>query len=64
MFTGLVEAAVRVRGVEPLGTGLRVILECPQNADLDWQVGIGESVAVSGCCLTLVEARDPASGQT
>lgn len=64
MFTGLVEAAVRVRGVEPLGTGLRVILECPQNTDLDWQVGIGESVAVSGCCLTLVEARDPASGET
>ncbi len=62
MFTGLVEAAVQVYAIEPLGTGLRIILEAPKNADLDWHVGLGESVAVSGCCLTLVEARDPESG--
>lgn len=59
MFTGLVEATVSVRAVEPLGTGLRIVLEAPQNADLAWRGSIGESIAVSGCCLTLVEAREP-----
>lgn len=59
MFTGLVEAAVPVRAVEPLGTGLRIVLEAPQSPGLAWRGSIGESIAVSGCCLTLVEAREP-----
>ncbi|MDG1500809.1 MAG: riboflavin synthase [Planctomycetota bacterium] len=59
MFTGLVEAAVPVRAVEPLGTGLRIVLEAPPSQKLAWRGSIGESIAVSGCCLTLVESRDP-----
>ena len=59
MFTGLVEAAVRVRAVEPLGTGLRIVLEAPGDAALNWTGTMGESIAVSGCCLTLIEAREP-----
>lgn len=59
MFTGLVEAAARLRSVEPAGAGRRIVVEAPDPA---WAVGLGESVAVSGCCLTVVEGRDPASG--
>jgi len=59
MFTGLVEGLGRVRAVEPLGTGLRIVLAAPMPA---WDVGHGASVAVSGCCLTVVECRDPESG--
>ena len=60
MFTGLVEAATPVRTVETLGSGLRVTVQAPS---ADWAVGLGESVAVSGCCLTVVEGRDPGTGE-
>ena len=59
MFTGLVEGLGRVRAVERVGTGSRIILEAPGD---HWQVALGASVAVSGCCLTVVECRDPESG--
>lgn len=59
MFTGLVEGLGRVRGIERVGTGMRILLEAP---DDHWQVDHGASVAVSGCCLTVVECRDPESG--
>ncbi|MDF1799486.1 MAG: riboflavin synthase [Planctomycetota bacterium] len=60
MFTGLVEAATPVRTVEALGSGLRITVQAPSS---DWAVALGESVAVSGCCLTVVEGRDPMSGE-
>ncbi len=52
MFTGLVEAAVPVEGFERRGTGARLTLRRPAP---DWDVAVGDSVAVSGCCLTVVE---------
>lgn len=59
MFTGIVEARVPVRSVSAQGSGLRIVLPAPDPA---WAVVEGESVACCGCCLTVVECRDPATG--
>ncbi len=50
MFTGIVEARVAVRALEPRGAGARLVLPAP---DPGWQAARGESVSVSGCCLTV-----------
>jgi riboflavin synthase len=58
MFTGLVETLGEVRQLKPDGAGGRhLVVTAPSLAD---QLAIGESVAVNGACLTVVE-RD---GQT
>ena len=49
MFTGLVEAKGTVRSVERAGAGLRLRVAAPR----DWSFAGGESVAVSGACLTV-----------
>jgi len=51
MFTGLVAARGTVVGLEPTATGARLEIESPLAA----QLGAGESVAVSGTCLTARE---------
>ncbi|MDX1964313.1 MAG: riboflavin synthase [Pirellulales bacterium] len=51
MFTGLVECAVPVHALDSVGPGKRLILAVPQFAA---HVTIGESIAVNGCCLTVV----------
>ena len=51
VFTGLVEAIGAVRGTEPLGEGTRLSIAAPFAAELE----IGDSVAVDGVCLTVVE---------
>lgn len=56
MFTGIVECCGEVVAVEPVATGVRLSLAIPFAGEL----GIGESVAVNGCCLT-VTAIDGAS---
>jgi len=52
MFAGIIEACVPVRTRDPSGDGARLTLEAPSGG---WDVGIGDSIAVSGCCLTLAE---------
>jgi riboflavin synthase len=52
VFTGIIETVGTVRAAEPLGAGRRLTLEAPWAADL----ARGESVAVDGACLTVVEA--------
>lgn len=59
MFTGIIEGAPRVLRVEAQGTGLRVWIAAP---DPEWSVVEGESVASCGCCLTVVELREPTWG--
>jgi riboflavin synthase len=54
MFTGLVEAVGRVGTVETAGQGRRLRVAAPE--DPAWQLALGESVAVNGVCLTVVEA--------
>ncbi len=51
MFTGLVEALGRVERIEPEGAGRRLTLAW---SGLSEALALGESVAVNGCCLTVV----------
>ena len=53
MFTGIVEACVPVRAVEARGSGLRLTLPAPPLPG--WAVAPGQSIAVSGACLTVAE---------
>ncbi|WP_396625034.1 riboflavin synthase [Luteitalea sp.] len=50
MFTGLIEATGRVRGLDPVAGGQRVTIE----TDLAPQLALGDSVATNGVCLTVV----------
>jgi len=50
MFTGLVEGKARVRRVETRGSGVRLVLE-PRIAG--FEAHSGQSIAVSGACLTV-----------
>ena len=55
MFTGIVEATGRVARLQATAEGGRLELESvPFAAELS----LGESVAVNGCCLTVVKATD------
>jgi riboflavin synthase len=55
MFTGIVEELGRVRRIEPRAGGAR--LEIDAQVVLD-DAEIGASVAVNGCCVTVVELGD------
>jgi riboflavin synthase len=57
MFTGIVQAMGRILHVRPHADGLRLAVEAAGVGTDD--VAIGDSVAVNGCCLTVVE-RDGA----
>ena len=57
MFTGLVEAVSTVRRREPRDAGLRLWVEMPP---APWSVRPGQSVAVSGACLTVTNDGGPA----
>lgn len=51
MFTGIIECVGEILEIEPLGEGRRLAVAAPWAEDL----AIGESIAVDGCCLTVVE---------
>lgn len=53
MFTGIVQAVVKVQSLEPNATGARLILGLGA-----WALQAGESVAVNGCCLTVLPGED------
>lgn len=55
MFTGIVEEIGRITAVEPSGDGVRLTLHAP-GAVVD--VAHGDSIAVSGVCLTVVDWTD------
>ena len=52
MFTGIIEAIGKVREPEKLGDGVRLTIDTPAG----WLKGteIGESIAVNGACMTVV----------
>jgi riboflavin synthase len=52
MFTGIVEELGRVRAVTPNAGGARIEVECETVLD---DAVLGASIAVNGCCLTVVE---------
>lgn len=53
MFTGIVQAIGRIHSLEARGGDVRVTIEAP-DLGLD-AVRVGDSIAVSGVCLTVVE---------
>jgi riboflavin synthase len=53
MFTGIVGAVGRIATAKPRADGLRISVE-PGALDVD-DVNQGDSIAVAGCCLTVVE---------
>jgi len=55
MFTGLIQSLARVRSVATEGPGKRLVIDCPQLAA---EAALGDSIAVNGCCLTVVEIAD------
>jgi riboflavin synthase len=57
MFTGLVEALGRVERVAEENSGRRLTLAWPGLGGTGDPLAVGESVAVNGCCLTVVEAE-------
>ena len=57
MFTGIVEELGRVRSVTPNEGGARLVIEAEGVLD---DAEIGASIAVNGCCLTVVTLDDDA----
>jgi len=51
MFTGLVEAMGEVAALEPQPPGMRLVV---RHDEIARGVGLGDSVAINGCCLTVV----------
>lgn len=56
MFTGLVEACGRVAAVVAEGPGARLVVEAGPVAE---GAGLGDSICVSGCCLSVVRLEGP-----
>jgi len=54
MFTGLVEGTGRVVSFQPMAGGARLVIDA---GALVGGVKIGDSVAINGCCLTVVLAE-------
>lgn len=52
MFTGLVQCLGVVDSIVPVGPGVRITIVASEVAVAS---GIGDSVAINGCCLTVVE---------
>ncbi len=56
MFTGIVTAVGSIRDLQPLERGVRALVEAGA-LGLD-DVQVGDSIAVNGACLTVIEKRD------
>jgi riboflavin synthase len=54
MFTGLVQAIGKIESLDKTVAGVRVSVSAPFSSDLE----LGESVAVSGVCLTVISNDD------
>ena len=55
MFTGIVEELGTIRSVDEVGGGRRLVVDAATVLD---DVTLGASIAVNGCCLTVVEWGD------
>lgn len=52
MFTGLIETVGTIKSMTPKGSLIKITITAPE---ISSQVKLGDSVAVSGACLTVVE---------
>ncbi len=59
MFTGLVELRASVQALVADPPGVRLVVAAPSFAQ---ETKIGDSIAVNGCCLTVVEVSDTTFG--
>jgi riboflavin synthase len=55
MFTGIVQHLATVREICPQPPGQRLTLFCPE---MSRTAAIGDSIAINGCCLTMVAGGD------
>jgi riboflavin synthase len=55
MFTGIVQAVGRIAATETKGDGLRIAVDIGLRDVAD--VAVGDSIAINGCCLTIVEVN-------
>ncbi|MGB9149218.1 MAG: riboflavin synthase [Burkholderiales bacterium] len=60
MFTGIIQAVGHISASKPLKDGLRLTISC-KDLSLD-DVKIGDSIAVNGACLTVVDLNQNAFG--
>jgi len=60
MFTGIVQAVGRIASATPQGDGLRLRID-PAGLDVA-DVAPGDSIAVNGCCLTVVAKEAGSAG--
>ena len=56
MFTGIIQAVGKVREPEKLGNGVRLTMHAPDLGLED--VKVGDSIAVNGACMTVIEKTD------
>ncbi|MBO5658951.1 MAG: riboflavin synthase [Duodenibacillus sp.] len=56
MFTGIIQAIGKVREPEQLGNGVRLTILTPEAFGLK-EVKIGDSIAVNGACMTVVNIQ-------
>ena len=62
MFTGIIQAVGKVREPEKLGNGVRLTIHAPDLGLED--VKVGDSIAVNGACMTVIERPTPTSRWT
>jgi riboflavin synthase len=55
MFTGIIEEVGEITAVEPSGDGVRLTVHAPTATS---DAGHGDSIAISGVCLTVVDRGD------
>lgn len=59
MFTGLVEDCGQVAEIEPLTAGIQLVIDVAgtvlESDEKDSPTTLGDSIAINGCCLTVVE---------
>ncbi|MBK8283636.1 MAG: riboflavin synthase [Ahniella sp.] len=53
MFTGLVQTMGCVRGIEPIGGDVRILIDTPVHPAFE-RVALGDSIAHAGVCLTVI----------
>jgi riboflavin synthase len=57
LFTGLIQAKTKVEALLPEGSGCRLVIRRPADTPevrFDERVSMGASIAINGCCLTIV----------
>ena len=56
MFTGIIQTRGEVVGLDPVGGDVRITVSAPEYLESD--INVGDSIAVNGCCLTVIERQD------